>query len=92
MDGDVDTEESKGADVVGDVEDGPLDVVGLGLLALKRASFRNEAFHGDPAFAFVQKGALSRAPRHEEGSGKSNKAGKEAFEEEDIAPFLNDHG
>ena len=91
LDGDVDTEEPKSADVVGDVEHRALHVARSDLLMLTGASLRDQTLVSNPSLSFVQEIAIPWACWHHEGRGQTDEDGEEAFEEKDVAPLVNSH-
>jgi hypothetical protein len=91
LDSNVDEEESKSTNVVGDVEHSPLHVARPDFLVFTSASLRDQAFVRNPPFAFSQEPALSWTRRHQEGCAKANEQSEQAFEEEDVAPRVDNH-
>lgn len=91
LDRDVDQEESQSADVVVDVKDGSCDVLDRDFLGLGGCVLNNQSFRRDTALPFRQKEALGRSRWHEYGCQKADNDREEAFEEENVSPFVDDH-
>lgn len=89
---DVDEKEAEGTEVVVDVQERPLDVVWSHRLVLVRAPFQPQSVAGNHTLALVQKITALRGARHQEWSDEADQDCEKPFEEEDVAPSVNDHG
>ena len=91
MDGDVDEEEAKGAEVVGYVEDSALDMMDFDLFIFVCSSSQHKAPHGNHALSLVEEPAFGGASGHQKRGSKTDEDGEKALEEEDVAPGMDDH-
>lgn len=91
LNSDVDEEEAESAEVVVDVEHGALDVVDFSLLIFGTATLYDESLCSNHALSLVQEPTFFRRARHQEWRTETNEDGKEALEEEDVAPGVDPH-
>ena len=91
LNGDVDEEKTKSAYIVGDVEHRSLDMTWLNLLVLTGAGLRYQALVRNSSFPLGQEPTLARSCWHEKRRGETDEYGEKAFEEEDVAPGVDDH-
>lgn len=91
LDGDINEEKAKGAGVVVDAKDGPLDVRPGDLLIGLCSVLANEALVCDHFLPFRQEFARPGRAGQPDGGYETDEHGHEAFEEENVAPGVDPH-